>query len=352
MRTEQIDISSVIVRFLFLGLSLSFLAFVAYGLLLLSAPFGVSLILAIALNPLVVALERVGFSRTTSVLLLLPVLVLLGYGIVAIAVGPVSAEYKTLTDEYDLYEARSKHALGKALFSANDFLRPFLSLTGGNLSSVIQGFVLPFKESAKGLLAQIPTFLTYLLVTPVITVIFLIQGNQIYKNLLAMVPNRYFEMTLLLVKKVKEQITSYLRGLLWQWLILLTVLMPGLMLAGLPYAPVAALLAATLNIIPYLGPVLGLAPALLLAAISPGGAALIPWVLGVFVVAQLVDNAFTQPVVLAKSVQIHPLISILAIITALSTQSVALVMIAIPLTGIVMVSIQVMYRSLKAFRMI
>ena len=352
MRTEQLDISSIIVRVLFLALSVAFLAFVLYGLVLLAAPFAISLILTIALSPLVVALERIGFSRTVATLLLLPAFALLAYGVVALAVGPITTEFHAFSDEFEIYETRSKNALGKALFFLNDFLRPYLALTGTDLSVLISGFILPFKESAKGLVAQIPTFLTYLLVTPIITVIFLMQGNQIYKNLLAMVPNRYFEMTLLLVKKVKEQITSYLRGLLWQWLILVIVLVPGLMLTGLPYGPIVALLAATLNIVPYLGPILGLGPALLLAAISPGGVTLIPWVLTVFVVAQLVDNVFTQPVVLARAVQIHPLISILAIISALSTQSVALVMVAIPLTGIVMVSIQVMYRSLKAFRMI
>lgn len=349
---RQIDISSVVVRVLFLGLSIGFLAFVFYGLLLLAAPFGIALILTIALSPLINVMERWGFPRWLAVLSILLSLGMLAWGVFALTSKPITNEYYRLTDELELYEARAMRVFGRFLFILNDTLRPYLSLTGTDLSTVLQNAVMPFKQSAKGLLDQIPTVITYLLITPIITFIFLLQGDQIYKNLLAMVPNRYFEMTLLLVKKVREQITSYLRGLFWQWLILMAILVPGLMLVGLPYAPLVAFVAASVNIVPYMGPLLGVVPAVVLAAISPGAAALVPLVLLIFLVAQVVDNAFTQPIVLAKSVQIHPLISILAIITAFSTQSVALVMIAIPLTGIVMVSIQVMYRSLKAFRMI
>ncbi len=352
MRSDPIDISSIIVRTLFLALTVGFLGLVLYGVVLLAAPFGIAFILALALNPLVRLIERFGFSRTVATLLLFLVVGVLLYGLTALAIGPITEQIQTMMDEYELYEGRAKIALGRALFLVNDFAGPYLSATGTDLSVVLQGFFAPFRDSARGLVARIPDLLTYLLVTPIITVIFLLQGDEIYKNLLGMVPNRYFEMTLLLVKRGKEQILSYLVGLFWQWVILAAILVPGLMIIRLPYGALAAVLAASLNVIPYLGPLLGLGPALLLAAISPGGTALLPWVLLVFLIAQLVDNVFTQPVVLAKSVQIHPLISILAIIAALSTQSIALVMVAIPVTGITMVAIQVMYRQLKSFRML
>ena len=199
--------------------------------------------------------------------------------------------------------------------------------------------------------ALLGSALTYLMITPIIAFLFLLQGDDIYKRILGMVPNRYFEMVLLVSHKMKSQITSYLRGLLVQWYILVFILSLGYYLIGLEYGPVIGLIAATVNIIPYLGPVLGLLPAVAVSLLDPTGALLLP-VLLVFAVSQVVDNVFTQPVVLAGSMHLHPLIAILSLITAQELMGVVGLIVAIPLAGIVMGMIQTIYKYLKAFHII
>jgi predicted PurR-regulated permease PerM len=86
---------------------------------------------------------------------------------------------------------------------------------------------------------------------------------------------------------------------------------------------VIAFLCALLNLIPYVGPVIGAALMLVLTMTSNLGqsfsAIILPktfWVALVFVVGQLVDNFGSQPIIFSKSVKSHPLEIFLVILTA------------------------------------
>ena len=222
-------------------------------------------------------------------------------------------------------------------------------MVGDDITRITTSVEASLRKIPSYLLEAIPDIITALLITPIMTFILLLQGTAIYNNLMRMVPNRYFEMTLLLVDKVRAQIVSYLKGLMIQWSILSVILCVGLYFLDLPFAILIGLLAASLNIVPYLGPLIGFGLGMLMASIST-----VPvlGVLAVFLVAQAVDNFFTQPVVLSRSVQIHPLISVLALIAASQLLGPAGLIIAIPTAGIFLVSIRVMYKNLKAFRVI
>ena len=328
------------------------MATMLYGLTLLLVPFGIALLFAFILNPPINFLERLGMPRWLAVLIVLPLFVLSIVGISLLVYPAIAAEVGNIQGQADVYRARAIKVFGAFLWNLEEMLRPYFLLTDTNLAKMIQNFTKSFKSIPGDALAALPTILTYLLITPIIMFIFLLQGNDIYRNLLSMVPNRYFEMTLLLVIKIKERITSYLKGLLVQMAILTVILSVGFYIIGLPFGVFLGFLAALLNIVPYFGPLMGLVPALLVAVITPASASLIPMTLMVFGIAQLVDNIFTQPVILAKSVQIHPLVSVLALIAAGQILGMFGLLIAIPLAGIIMVSIQVMYASLKAFKVI
>lgn len=350
MSSYGINFSTVFMRILFFAVVALLIAFIFYGILLLIVPFAISLILSFLLNPLLDYLERLRIPRTAAVLLIIPILSLIFIGLFVVTAKPLEAEFQNIQSQLDIYQLRITKRIGDFLWFLENNLSWYFKLADTNLETLLGGMGGPLKKMSGDVLSAIPTIITYSLITPIITLIFLLQGDTIYHNLMAMVPNRYFEMTLLVVKTVREHIVSYLKGMVIQWFIIALILGIGLKLVGLPYAPVIGILGATLNVVPYVGPVLGIGLGVLVTLITPG--VNIWFVLLVFLMAQIIDNGFTQPVILARSAQIHPLISILAIITALSLQSVLLILVAIPLAGILIVSIQVMYRSLKAFRVI
>jgi predicted PurR-regulated permease PerM len=252
-----------------------------------------------------------------------------------------TSEIRTLLED----EAQLKKRVYAGLVNLQSLARGVLP------ESVVLGELAPDKnlarieEIAGSLLptdfAWLGDALTYAIITPILTFIFLLQGQEIYRSLIGMVPNRYFEMAVALVNNMRNQIIAYLRGLSMQWLIMLVIAGAGFYLIGLPYAPLAAFLVATTNLVPYLGPMMGVVCAAGIALLQPGAALLAP-TLAVIGVA----------VVLAGSVEIHPVIAALAVIALGQYFGMAGMLVAIPLASIVLVSIEIMYKQLKAFGVI
>jgi predicted PurR-regulated permease PerM len=89
----------------------------------------------------------------------------------------------------------------------------------------------------------------------------------------------------------------------------------GFMLAGLQYGFALGLMLGFLNIIPYLGNLIGLAVALPLAFFqADGGAGKLGLVVGVFVVVQLVEGYVLTPRIMGKRTGLHPMAIVVAIL--------------------------------------
>jgi len=121
--------------------------------------------------------------------------------------------------------------------------------------------------------------------------------------------------------QIRELLSRYFGGLILQILILFTIYAITLFIFGIENAIVIATLCALLNIIPYVGPLISAFLILLLTVSSNLGedfsTVILPkatYVMIGFIVAQLVDNFFSQPYIFSKSVKSHPLEIFLIII--------------------------------------
>ena len=120
---------------------------------------------------------------------------------------------------------------------------------------------------------------------------------------------------------IRDLLSRYFGGLLLQILILFTIYSIVLFIFGIKNAIIIATLCALLNIIPYLGPLISAFLICLLTVSSNLGedfsSVILPrtiYVLIGFVIAQLVDNFFSQPYIFSKSVKSQPLEIFLIII--------------------------------------
>ena len=124
-------------------------------------------------------------------------------------------------------------------------------------------------------------------------------------------------------KKIKDLLSRYFVGLIFQILILFVIYTIVLLIFGIDNAIVIAFLCALLNLIPYVGPLVSGILMIVLTMSSNLGESfsevILPktgYVMIGFVVAQLVDNFFSQPFIFSKSVKSHPLEIFLVIIIA------------------------------------
>jgi predicted PurR-regulated permease PerM len=122
-------------------------------------------------------------------------------------------------------------------------------------------------------------------------------------------------------EKIKDLLSRYFVGLIFQILILFIIYTIVLLIFGINNAIVIAFLCALLNLIPYVGPLVSGILMLVLTMSSNLGEnfsdVILPksiYVMIGFIIAQLVDNFFSQPYIFSKSVKSHPLEIFLIII--------------------------------------
>jgi predicted PurR-regulated permease PerM len=175
--------------------------------------------------------------------------------------------------------------------------------------------------------------------------------------MISKVPNKYFELSLNILHKVENQVGKYIQGQAIDALIVGLLSTLGLFLINLrfdnpvPYFVFIGMLAGLANMIPYVGPVVGAIPALATAILNnPDNLGLVLlWIVIMFVLVQAIDNAFVSPLVVSKSVNMHPLVVIVVVIIGGKIAGAIGMLFAVPLTSIVKVTLSQVIWGLKNY---
>jgi predicted PurR-regulated permease PerM len=205
-----------------------------------------------------------------------------------------------------------------------------------------------------GKLSSVFSVLSIVVIIPVVTFFLLADGHLIRQYALSLVPNTYFEMVMLLFNKIGSTLKLFLRGQMIDAFAVAVMTSIGLSIIGLPYALLIAIVAGLGNMIPYLGPIIGFMPALLVILLSPGGfsVGLLLGVVIVFVLVQFIEGTFVYPLAVGKSVELHPLVVIIGITVGGQLGGIIGMLVTIPLIAMVKVSLEVLHTYLKAYTII
>jgi predicted PurR-regulated permease PerM len=164
---------------------------------------------------------------------------------------------------------------------------------------------------------------------------FFLKDRNLFPSIVqALTPDHYTERIQRILTNSTALLTRYFVGLAAQVAIITTVITGGLLILGVPNAFLIGFLAGLLNLIPYVGPLIGAGLGLGIILTThlefPEIWSLLGKAGAVFLLAQLVDNLFTQPVIFAGSVKAHPLEIFLLISIAGSLAGITGMMLAIP----------------------
>jgi putative permease len=347
-------LTDTIVKIAFYALVVAVGAALLFCIKLLLLPLLASVLLAFLLDPLVNAFETRGVKRLTAIIGIYLLFVLV-VGTAAGVLGPrLVAEAENLAANLPEYKVMVRDMLGKLGASIQ---QRFPHLEVPDLYSLAVerlaggGFDM---DAALGYASSFVSLLSVAVIVPVVTFFLLVDGHLIQKMLLSFVPNRYFEMCVLLFHKIVTALKLFIRGQMVDAFAVGVMTSAGMLLIGMPYALVIGAIAGVGNLIPYLGPVIGFLPALFVLLVTPGWltAGKILLVVGVFVVVQALEGTFIYPLAVGKSSNLHPLVVIIGISVGGQVGGVVGMVIAIPLISIVKVSLQVLYTNLKSYSII
>ncbi len=204
------------------------------------------------------------------------------------------------------------------------------------------------------LLTFTSSFFITLLAVLFITFFFLYEKGSIRKYLLSLIPNRYFEVTIVAVTKVEKLLSSYLLGIFLQMISIFSIASFGLILMEVEYAVTIAAFAAVVNLIPFLGPLLGALFGILVSLSTIGvqedSFILIAKVAIVFGIVQIADNLFLQPLIFSRSVKAHPLEIFLTVFVGATIAGAIGMIFAIPAYTILKVSSAELMRGYREYR--
>ncbi|MFO7545613.1 MAG: AI-2E family transporter [Trueperaceae bacterium] len=162
------------------------------------------------------------------------------------------------------------------------------------------------------------------------------------------IPVRHRPLVSDLMEKADVAVGGYLRGQLLITLMLGVLIWIGLTILGVPLATAIAFVAAVFNLIPYLGPIIGVIPAVLLAfTVGPWTALLTA---AVFLVANQIEGNVLSPLILSRSTNLHPITVMLAIITGLGLLGLLGALLAVPTVALVKVVLEEYLLTRPAFR--
>ncbi len=183
---------------------------------------------------------------------------------------------------------------------------------------------------------------------------FLREQGLFLDGIKSFIPNEYESRTSEAVEESSELLIRYFVGVLIQMTIITIFVSICLSLLGIPNALLIGFFAAILNVIPYIGPILGAAIGIFIT-ISSGlelsfYSELLPnigKVVAVFACMQMLDNFILQPNIFSRSVKAHPLEIFLVVLIGAKMAGILGMVIAIPAYTVLRVIAKVFLSQFK-----
>lgn len=303
----------------------------------LLSPFIISALFAYLLYPIVKKIESYRVQRSLSIL----IIYLFFIGTISLfifhSMPKISIQLRQLIEQLpnliytyeglilSIYESTS--LLPEALHDQIDGLLQSLEQRIDVVSSKILNSM-----------AHLFDLIIIITVIPVLTFYFLKDFESIKNYTKKICPKKYHNWLRIIVRSINNGLGNYIRG---QFIVCLFVALASwiaLEIIGLNYAALLGIIMGLTNIIPYFGPLIGILPAIAIA-ITQSSKYVFLVIIAAFIV-QMLENNLLSPFIVGKSVNIHPIGIIFALILGGQSFGVLGMIIAVPLLTIFKGTIQ------------
>lgn len=301
-------------------------------------PIIISGFLFFLLNPLVKKLYDWKVPKPAAILLIYIAVIGLLVLVIGNIVPLITNQIGALINDMPGYIQKTETAINGFLESegfkwvmAQDFI------TQKELTDRLAEYVNALPNQLTTGISSVFSVLTNVTIT-VITVPFLLfymmkDGEKFPAAIAKFFPAGYRAEGIKTLKETGETLSAYIQGQITVALFVGTLSFIGYLIIDLPYALVMALIVAVTNIIPYVGPFLGGAPAVIVALFDSPGKALL--VVIVILVAQQIEGNLLSPLILGKSLNTHPATIIILLLVAGNLAGILGMILAVPTYAVV-----------------
>ncbi|MBF0506577.1 MAG: AI-2E family transporter [Nitrospirae bacterium] len=297
----------------------------------------ISALLAYILDPLASFLESRWMGRTAATSVIFIGITGIGALFLFLAVPLLAREIGSLQDMVSSGRANAM------ITRFESFLQGKLSFLGIQDLDLVAKVHTRMSDTMNWLVSHVfdvVSLLTDLIIVPFIVFFLLKDGRAFKKHLINSLPNRHFEFALNLLYKMEVQLGNYLRGQFLDAIVVGILSTIALRILGIEYYFVFGALAGLANLVPYLGPVAGASLTIIVSLFKTGDIAMAPYIALAFILVKLIDDALIQPLIVAKSVDMHPLVVLLAVIIGGKFFGILGMLLSVPAAGFLKVAIQ------------
>ncbi len=189
------------------------------------------------------------------------------------------------------------------------------------------------------IISNVTQLTTMFIMVPLFTFFILIDGNKLILFLFKLLPNNLFEMWVNIQEQINKHLTNFVQVRILEAVIVGIIVWAGLVILGTPQALFLAIFAAIANLIPYIGPIIGMLPPVVISFVKGYSGFYIGTQILVYSLAQLVDMVLLIPWLVARAVGLNSAIVIIAIIIGSQWGGVLGMIIAIPVANILKISL-------------
>lgn len=290
------------------------------------------IIVVMALAPIV---DR--WSKRMPRALAVGIIFLIAVGVISLVIGllipPLIAEVSDLASNLPLYTQKINSLFSNIVTTNPESLtitERALQSIAGQLSRLSQGLF----QTTIGILGGFVSFLTML----VLSVYLLLEEKGIRHFFISLLPIEQKEHVVNAIDKVGQKLGAWLRSQLLLMVIIGLVTGLWTTLLGLPYALTLGLWAGLTEVIPFIGPIVGGIPIVLIALLDSPLKALIALVL--LALTQQVEANFIVPKVMQKTVGLSPIVVIIALLIGGKLFGITGTILSVPLAATVAVAVQ------------
>jgi len=306
----------------------------------------VAIFLSLMGNPLVKRLNKIRIGKRTmphavsATITLLTMLLI--FGLFVLIIVPLIIKQANVISAIDVDEFVEYYRA--PLISLNEFLVQYNVISSGEtIAHYIEDQIsdllnlTQFTNFFANLVSATGSVFMGTFIILFLTFYFLLEENIAKNFILVLTPDEHAENIARVLHDSKLLLVKYFHGILLEIVIMMTIESAGLLIFDVPNALLIGFFGGLMNVIPYLGPIIGAVLGIILATLSELSMGnydnlliTIITVIAVFGVANMVDNFVLQPQIYSRRVKAHPVEVFLVIIVGGKLAGIAGMILAIP----------------------
>ncbi|MEK3878824.1 AI-2E family transporter [Paenibacillus sp. FSL M7-0420] len=203
-------------------------------------------------------------------------------------------------------------------------------------------------NSMSNLITVISSIVVVIATLPIILYYMLKDGHKLSPILQGLIPKKYRKEGQEMFKDIDSALSGFIVTRVLLNVVLGILLYIGFLLIGLPYSLLLAVISIPLNFIPYVGSLLAAVPVVIVGFIESPSLAI--WSAVVILIAQQIQDNVLSPVIYGKSLDVHPLTTVLLVLVGGDFYGLICVLIALPVYMIIKIIFLRIYEIIVAER--